>query len=282
MKSIFNWIVKLIKSIFGIQQTKYIGGFDPAFEPGTTVITKSHPDGTIEYVQAAEMEDDTPEDPILRLWVDKLLPEMISRGMEVNFDREEGNLVYVSGYSIDGTKNDNGVDRWNDVAIITRYKADSGDALDADNWEILARAIASTSPGWIPTKSGEAAKRGGVAQLKPGQYHAHKIGFHKPSKYGTRHPALVQVLPVTITRDFNADGSPVGDKEYTGVFGINCHSTMPGYDKNTVGQWSEGCLVVRSFKIWLAFIAILKQFKRYKANNDAIFAVTVLNGAAIK
>lgn len=220
-------------------------------------------------VQAIEQPEKVEiKDSLLALLVNKVIPYMISRGDSIDYLGD--NIVFVSGYLVDGVKNDNRIDRFNDVCIVFTPSKD-----DPSGWMIRHRATCTTSPGLIPTQSGLSLKRGGVAHIKPGQYKAWRLGFHRPSKYGNSHPALVQVAPITIYRDFDQDGKPDMAKEYTGLFGINIHSTNVRYTNYRVGSFSEGCAVHRYWGHYISrFIPICREMSRKRD----IFAVSFING----
>ena len=185
------------------------------------------------------------------------------------------NIVFVSGVGLDGKSNADTPGRWNDLCFIAEFQD--------GRWMFPYRGICTTTPGVLPTKSGRALQRGGVAMIMPGQYEAWKEGFHRPSKYGTTHPALVQCAPITISRDFNQDFSRVGDKTYTGIFGINLHSTTLDLKPKEVNGWSEGCGVNLDFERFQKnFMGYLKiSPNRKKMGKSAIFAATFIEGKAL-
>lgn len=175
------------------------------------------------------------------------------------------NIVFVAGHNPDGSPNDDAVDRWNDICLIA--------GMGANGWEILFCEKATWTPGKIPTKSANVLKRGGVACIFPGQYKAWAPGFHKKSKYGDKHPALVQVAAIKYSRDANQDYSRAGDRVFFGITGINIHSTMDGFTRETLGSWSEGCAVVMNFKV---FQALFMEIIRSVAHKYPIFTSTFI------
>ena len=111
----------------------------------------------------------------------------------------------------------------------------------------------------------------GTAIIKPGQYRGvWKKGFHQRRE---DHPALVQVNPIKVYRDFNKDDildwekpkynysiikridantsvqeflnaeHKIVFKIHTGIFGINCHRASKWKIKERVGLYSAGCVV---------------------------------------
>ncbi len=111
----------------------------------------------------------------------------------------------------------------------------------------------------------------GTAIITPGQYRGvWRKGYHQGR---SDHPALVQVKPITVYRDFNKDNIldinkpiyshqrmrnlPDGSKvieyinnkfevvfiKHTGLFGINCHRASKWKIKEKIGLYSAGCVV---------------------------------------
>lgn len=175
------------------------------------------------------------------------------------------NIVYVEGCDVDGRKNDNAPNEFNDLRLVIRVK-DDGIAEIAGAWE------GTTEPGrkWVMSPMDPE----GAARIQFGQYKAWAKGIHHLGKPGA-HEALVQVADVVVCRDLNKDFSRVGDKTYKGVFGINQHW---GYDlpKNDLGGSSAGCLVGRSRDGHREFMSIIKEDTRYAANNAYRFMSTIM------
>ena len=130
----------------------------------------------------------------------------------------------------------------------------------------------------------------GAAIVVPGQYEkSWKLDFHKGKK---DHPALVQVKPISVIRDFNKDNMLdfdllTGDKyifntEYTmsdgssityvvekstgktvqiinkGLFGINNHRASRYQTLNWIGAYSQGCMVHNDYNRYMdSFIKII-------------------------
>lgn len=185
----------------------------------------------------------------------------------------ELNIVYMEGSNPDSTLNDDVFDGWNDVRLVF--------SINSDQMPVMQhKAVATTEPGRAGTFSAPAAARGGVARIAFGQYTAWRMGHHNISKNGLHHPALVQdkKCPLPVHRDKNRDGKRTGDNVHLGVFGINQHSTRPGWRGTTVGTWSEGCLVSINWEEHLKFIALLKTDPRYMADNNFLFTTTIIAG----
>lgn len=201
----------------------------------------------------------------------RLLRYMQSKDYAISTKIGELNIVYVEGMDIDGTPNVDAPDLWNDARFVIDFELETP--------RLLFAAVATTEPGKLATLSDDARKRGGVARIALGQYTAWKMGYHKQNKNGKNHPALVQCMPLPVHRDKNRDMKRTGDKIHIGYFGINQHSTRPGYTGNSVSNWSEGCLVGRNWEEHLKFIELLKTDPRYTP--DFIFTSAVLAGNEI-
>lgn len=196
----------------------------------------------------------------------KLVAYMLSKGYSVDSGAGEINIVYLEGSNEDGTRNADLIDLWNDRSIVFDFAGSTP--------RILMNAEATTEPGLSATMSKAARTRGGVARIKIGQWKAWSVGNHKSKA----HPALVQVRPVTVCRDYNRDGKRTHDQEETGLFGINQHGTRPGVKPTKVGTWSEGCLVRRFWADHEAFVAICRSDVRYRLNPGYVFTSTVIDG----
>ena len=200
---------------------------------------------------------------------DKILAYYIEKGFSYSTAPFTFNICYLEGSNEDGTANADKPDGWNDRRIVFTV-------LDGI-CKIVMNVAATTEPGVKATFDPAAAKRGGVARIAFGQYTAWRIGFHKGR---ANHPALVQVAPLPVHRDFNKDGKRTGDKVETGMFGINQHGTRPAKVIGGVGNWSEGCLVGQYWPNHLKFIETLKQDARYQADNNFLFTTAVIDGDA--
>jgi len=172
----------------------------------------------------------------------KIVRYMMSRNDVLSIGEGTVNVVYLEGANIDGAPNDDRAGRWNDMSYLLAFRN--------NKWVISFAHIATTEPGVEPTRSLQAKQRGGVARIALGQQFFSAVGFHKGDP---KHPALVQVAPVKVHRDWNQDGFRTGDP-ITGAGGINDHGTRPGYTGSTVGFFSEGCRVRWSWDAHLEFM----------------------------
>lgn len=205
-------------------------------------------------------------------FIDRIVAYMQEKGYYINRNPNEGNIVYISGmYDLFAFRQENKVDEWDDLRIIVKFGEDGVPCLDF--WQ-----AASTEPGAISRKSAAAKKLGGVATVMPGQYKAWKMGFHK---HDIGHPALVQCANVTIWRDSNENARFDNDMIFSGVYGINQHSTRPGFSGPRVGEWSAGCLVGKNFEMHLEFLERLKEWESYKENPECVFYSTIIPGKAL-
>lgn len=191
---------------------------------------------------------------------------MLEKGYKVSVFPEEGNIVFLKGRNTDMSVNDNRIGVFNDSLVVFRY-----DEFGVPRAEVILAA--TTSPGRISTPLSE--QRGGMAQVVEGQYKAWRMGYHKQREYGRRHPALVQCAAIEITRGFNKDGLPKNKKQ-RGMFGINIHSTSESFHGESVGGFSEGCLVVKDFyRFKNVFLKAISQWPCMSDNNH-IFTVSIL------
>lgn len=200
--------------------------------------------------------------------INKVISYMISRNYTVNTEEGYINIVYLEGVSLDGSLNSDLANQWNDLRILFKYV--NGEPI------VIHAVSATTEPGFKPTV--KPSNKKGVARIAFAQYTAWKMGYHKISKYGNKHPALVQCRSVAVHRDFNKDGKRTGDRLDVGMFGINQHSTREGYKGTTVEDWSEGCLVGKDWNQHLEFLRLLKTDSRYQLDNEFIFTTAIIPG----
>lgn len=174
------------------------------------------------------------------------------------------NILYLEGVDPDLTLNSDRFDQWNDLRLVLDH-----------NFNVVHSAEATTEPGKESTFSKQSAKLGGVARIAFGQHTAWKMGYHKRE---LSHPALVQVAPIPVHRDYNRDGIRPGDPITMDVVGLNQHGTHRRYKGSNVGDWSAGCLVGRDWMKHIDFIDLLRTDTRYKQNQDYVFSSIILPG----
>lgn len=184
---------------------------------------------------------------------------MLQRGDRFATGPGEKNLIYLEGMSPDFTLNDDIADRWNDLRCMMEFLT-SGQPY----FSFVARA--TCEPGLSATHTRKAGILGGVARLQLKQYReACRMGYHQAARLGTAHPALVQVGIIEVHRDFNRDSKRTGDP-IRKAYGVNHHSTYPGFYREKVGAYSEGCCVGWCWQEHLQFIQMMKTDPRYIAN----------------
>ena len=193
----------------------------------------------------------------------RIVKAMEDRKYVVSKNPGELNIVYLEGVDLDGDKNDNEPDKYNDVRMLIEFVG--GKAVIKKAW------VATTEPGSDYTEN--PVNVGGAARIAFGQYRAWQVGMHRGN-----HEAWIQTGgKVTVCRDLNKDYDRQGDKLDTGMFGINQHG---GYDsKSRVGRSSAGCLVTPMMKDQAEFMAITKKDPRYVANHEYISYATIMPAA---
>jgi hypothetical protein len=112
----------------------------------------------------------------------------------------------------------------------------------------------------------------GTAILKEGQY----LNTYILSLHQGKYKALVQILPVTVIRDFNKDNylSFNSGQEETGIFGINIHRANLTGKAINVNQWSAGCQVFADSIQFQNFISICEKAQK---NWGKLFSYTLIN-----
>ncbi|WP_341525125.1 peptidoglycan-binding domain-containing protein [Nostoc sp. UHCC 0302] len=221
-------------------------------------------------VTAKELIETKPEDlpkPPLKLGNDiasKIVKYMQAKNYQIFTSPREYNIVYLEGVNENWSLNSDTPNQFNDRRIVIEVV--EGVPKIVNHWQ------ATTEPGKYYTYN--PMNPGGAARIKFGQYKSWAVGYHGNAE---RHEALVQVAPITVHRDFNKDFQRTGDKLDTGLFQVNQHW---GYDApaNDIKNASAGCLVGRRREGHREFMAIIKQDRRYLANNDYVFYTTVIPG----
>lgn len=128
----------------------------------------------------------------------------------------------------------------------------------------------TTDPGtyWL----NHPMNRLGTAVLKPNQWiDCWQIGNHKND---SKHPALVQIKPVTVWRDSNRDNLiTTGKGEDTGLFGINIHRANLTGRTMSIGKWSAGCQVFQTKTDLDQLLSICNLYRQHTNNR---FTYTLL------
>lgn len=195
---------------------------------------------------------------------EKIIKYMEKENYEIFTNEGQANIIYIEGMNPDGTLNNDAPNQFNDLRLILTFR----DTLPI----IINWWQATTEPGSKYTYQPVNPK--GAARIQFGQYQAWRVGLHGNKE---KHEALIQVLPITVCRDFNQDFKRTGDKLDTGFFGINQHH---GYDypENNIGLASAGCLVGRTRKGHKEFMKIIKKDWRYEKDSNFIFTTTIIPG----
>lgn len=115
----------------------------------------------------------------------------------------------------------------------------------------------TTDPGtfWLNNPSFEE----GTAILAQNQYiDSYAIGLHKGS-----YPALVQVRPVTVIRDYDRDAllDFNNGTRQTGLFGINIHRAESSGTTKYINKYSAGCQVFQNAKDFDEFMKLCEQHR---------------------
>jgi GH24 family phage-related lysozyme (muramidase) len=194
----------------------------------------------------------------------RIVQYMRQKSFQVFTGPGERNIVYVEGMNPDGSLNADPPNQFNDLRLV--IECVDGRPTLIGRWE------ATTEPGSHYTNNPMNPR--GAARIRFGQYRAWQVGQHGQSN---PHEALVQAAPLTVLRDANRDFQRPGDKEDTGLFGINQHW---GYDlpRNDIGEASAGCLVGRTREGHREFMRLVKQDPRYRASSSFLFSTTVIAG----
>lgn len=200
---------------------------------------------------------------------------MAHKGYPIDETPGHLNVVYIEGVNADGSNNSDEWNRFNDRRIVFKYLA--GMPIGVMVPEIIYNAECTTEPGYKPTLTLAALKRGGIFRIAFGHYaECWQMGFHKGAIW---HPALIQVKGSQIFghRDKNGDGKRTGDQISLGS-GINQHGTRPGFTGQLVNFFSEGCLVARHWADQQKFIELMKTDARYILYPEFRFSATVIPG----
>ena len=156
----------------------------------------------------------------------KILNYMKSKGYKI-FPL---NMIVLEDSDQDGNPIANTPDVFNDRFLIINSLG-----------KVLFNATCTSEPGTYYTRY--PLNPNGAARLAIGQHlDCWSIGNHK-DQVG----ALVQTSPVKVYRDGNKDYMRVKDPLFSGLFGINIHTTSRtrGAAPATIGKWSAGCVVLR-------------------------------------
>jgi len=201
----------------------------------------------------------------------RLVGALLAKNFWVCRHPEAANIIYVEGMDVDGKRNPNVPNEFNDARFAVRLSR-AGNPMLAGAWE------ATTEPGKLFTV-GPDTNPEGAARIAFGQYKAWSVGIHRKGSK-TAHEALVQTAPIDIFRDLNRDFSRAGDRKFTGMFGINQHAGLD-VPKTDIRKASAGCLVGRTTTGHREFMKLCKADPRFASNNGYRFVTTVLPAADV-
>jgi hypothetical protein len=175
------------------------------------------------------------------------------------------NIVYVEGVNVDGTPNGNPPNRFNDIRALLQV-APGGRPVLIEVWD------GTTEPGRFFTEIDPHPE--GAARIAFGQFKSWGVGTHKAGT-PSAHEALVQREDVTVHRDLDRNFSRLGDRTFTGMFGINQHW---GFDMavDNIGKASAGCLVGRTKAGHRAFMKLVKADPRHAVSHGYRLMTTIL------
>jgi hypothetical protein len=202
----------------------------------------------------------------------KLIKYMAEMNYRISVGDKKYNIVYIEGINTDGTLNLDRPNEFNDLRLVIEIPNADLVPIIQGKWE------ATTEPGnnfTLRPMSGRAAEYG-AARIAFGQYKAWQVGTH----YGSGaepHEALVQTVSISVYRDKNKYFKRVGDFLDTGLFEINQHHGFD-YPRTDIRGAGAGCLVGRTREGHRAFMALIKQDRRYQKNSKYLFHTTVIPG----
>ena len=180
------------------------------------------------------------------------------------------NIVYVEGMDEQGCKVPRRHDAFDDLRLLLRIAS-------GGRPEIVGAWCATTASGRPAVET--PAEPEGAPRLAAGQHRAWVVGR---TAIGTEleQEALIQVLPVLVTRDANRDFQRDGDPTERGIFLIDQHG---GHNapRERVGGVGAGCLVGRSQTGHGRFMARLRDDPRWRVNAAHVFTTSVLQAKEV-
>jgi len=209
-------------------------------------------------------------DPVLPLRPDgslagRVAAALVNRGHWLNRHPDCVNIVYVEGMDEQGRDVPRRPDAFDDLRLLLRIRPGGGP-------EILGAWCATTASGRPAVEA--PAEPEGAPRLAAGQHRAWVMGR---TAVGTEveQEALVQILPLPVTRDADKDFRREGDAPGCGIFIIDQHG---GHDapRERVGGMGAGCLVGRSQAGHRSFMARLRDDPRWRANAAHVFTTSIV------
>jgi hypothetical protein len=183
-----------------------------------------------------------------------LLAKMIHmRLRELDYPISRLNIVYLEDSDAKGSPLPESANSFNDRSILLKVENNQA--------EILFNELATTEPGKYYTQNPMNPQGAANVALDTPCVNCWTWGIHGTGRF--KHPALIQVNPITVYRDKNKDSFRTGDKKDTGLFGINQHGIY-GYSqtKDNIGKSSAGCLVRFDYAEHLEFLRIIYSYHK--------------------
>jgi hypothetical protein len=180
------------------------------------------------------------------------------------------NIVYVEGLEEGGQVVPRRPDAFDDLRLLLRILA-------GGRPEIAGAWCATTASGRPAVEA--PAEPQGAPRLAAGQHRGWVVGR---TAIGTEleQEALVQCLPLPVTRDADRDFRRAGDPAERGVFLIDQHGGQDA-PRERVGGVGAGCLVGRSQDGHRAFMALLRDDPRWRVNAAHVFTTSILTAAEL-
>ncbi len=212
--------------------------------------------------------------PVNLLDPERIWTAALAHGAPWDKDPAHCHLFYIEGCNLDGTPNDNAIDKWNDVRGILKFVEGKP--------QVVFACRATTEPGIFYDRIHVIGGPQGAALIWLGYQECWQVGIHHP---GRAHEALVQTGgQCKVYRDFDKSFRRQDGHITTGDYGINQHSTGPGLesDPDSVGPWSAGCLVAEDYDDHVAWMKIVKSDNRYVADREHVFGTIVMPAAWVQ
>lgn len=174
------------------------------------------------------------------------------------------NIIGIEGY-INGKKNDDAPDRWNDTILLLTYQQSKP--------HILISCVGTTEPGRYYTIN--PLNKNGCARLQLGQQKKiWSVGRHRG------YEAMQQTGAATLVRDKNRNNFRDDAVTVETGNGINLHTSKTtgwrGSFNSFIGQWSAGCVVVKDPNEFLQLMKLIKNSLQYKESPYTRFDFTLL------
>jgi hypothetical protein len=180
---------------------------------------------------------------------DQILADMVyMRLRELDYPIGRLNIVYLEDSTEKGSPLPESINTFNDRSLLLKVENKKA--------EILFNGIATTEPGKYYTQNPMNPKGAANIALDTPFVNCWTWGIHGTGRF--KHPALIQVNPITVYRDKNKDSFRTGDRRETGLFGINQHGIY-GYSQTqyNIGRSSAGCMVRLDYAEHLEFLRII-------------------------